>query len=164
MHNEKIQILKLETLFNLHCNLARGRNKHHYSECTNVKAFFQLWRQLKMRNLNFLCTVYQVGKVRVTFPTSLQRHKLQELQHYIESWKHFSTLGFILLSLLRIWTYCMVNNTKKKKKNCVLKITRQKWKLWNTWWTNFKTLRRFFSRNLLERSFAIALLRSALFS
>ena len=33
-----------------------------------------------------------------------------------------------------------------------------------TWSTDFKTLRRFFSRNLLERSFAIALFRSALFS
>ena len=33
-----------------------------------------------------------------------------------------------------------------------------------TWWTDFKALRRFFSRNLLERSFAIALFRSALFS
>ena len=35
---------------------------------------------------------------------------------------------------------------------------------WTTWWTDFKTLRRFFSRNLLESSFAIALFRSALFS
>ena len=35
---------------------------------------------------------------------------------------------------------------------------------WTTWWTDFKTLRCFFSRNLLEHSFAIAFFHSALFS
>ena len=52
----------------------------------------------------------------------------------------------------------------KNKKLSVLKITRQKWNYETTWWTDFKTLRRFFSRNLIERSFAIVLFRSALFS
>ena len=66
-------------------------------------------------------------------------------------------------SLKIVWLVKNLISKTNKQIVCVVSHGRSE-NYETTRWTDFKTLTHFYSRNLLERSFAIALFRSALFS